>query len=245
MSNRRIVFNNSICDGSSHCWFLKENNCPAKVFQYDSEAAIINRLKANVDLCIGCERCDGHCPAARLAVDDEREICMAALMDLEAELGVKTSDGLFAEPVINKELNIYVKDKDIRTSVNKTIEVLSNYPNRVQLIELYSSALCALVTVPYENFYKAVEGTLTNGTYHNGIDRRVIYTYEDKDAVKEFLYALNIDLGLSESAPLIIVYLDGRVLAVCGHGEINLQNFTDFKNLIKDDMENQLRKNNL
>ncbi|MCM1439631.1 MAG: hypothetical protein NC131_10610 [Roseburia sp.] len=249
MGNRRIVFNNMLCDGSSHCWFLKENesherNCPAQVFTYNSAQEVTKRLIANIEACVGCEHCDGHCPAARLAVDEERDICMAALKDLEAELGVKTSDGLFTEPVHNPELNIYVKDVDVTVGVQKTLDLLSNFHDRLQLIELFDSAICAIASLPYNEFYNIIEAALANQIYPYGIDRRVIYTHDDKLAVKEFIRAFNIDSALYESLPLLIIYFNGKVLAVWGHGEVGLGNFYKFSNGLALEITNQLRKNN-
>lgn len=244
MSNKRIVFNNNICDGSSHCWFLKGNNCPVKVFQYDPNANVTHRLIANVDVCIGCEHCDGHCPAARLAVNEEREICMAALKDLEAELGVKNSDGLFAEPIINPGLNIYIKDNDVKVGVEKTLKQLDNYTNRVQIIEFFNEPICALATAPYEMFYNIIEGILSNELDYCGVDRRVIYTHEDLNAAKEFIKAFSINENLITSVPLLLIYLNGKFLAVWGHGEINQYNFYQFQDSLTEEITKQLRKNN-
>ena len=242
MSNRRIVFNNNMCDGSTHCWFLRAGNCRGKVFQYKRNADITNRLIANVEACIGCEHCDGHCPAARLAVDEERDICMAALKDLEANIGVRGSDGLFAEPIINPGLNIYMKDNDVKVGVEKTLKQLNNYENRVQVIEFFNDPLCAPAVAPYQVFYEIMKKILSNEFDYCGYDRRVIYT-DDLLAAKEFIKAFGIDENLIASMPLLLVYLNGKCLATWGHGEINKDNLYRFKDSMIEEITKQLRKN--
>ena len=252
MCKRRIVFNNDLCDGSSQCWFLKERilddghkvkNCPAGVFTYDGEKTIRERLTAKIDACTGCEACQGHCPAARLACEEDMKECSKGLARLAAERGIKTEDGLFAEPNMNSKLNIYVEDVDVAVAARKTIEQLNKFSESLQLIELFHDPLCEAATVPYENFYKIIEPVLANNVFYFGIDRRVIYTHENLEAVKEIVKLLNIDKNLITSLPLLIVYLDGEVKAVWGHGEINVTNFgSEYQFSLAEEIRSQLRR---
>lgn len=245
MSDKRkkLVFYSELCDGVSQCWFLKDGNCKVKVFEYDASKEITSRLTPHLDRCVGCAACEGHCPAARLAYDDERDTCMEALKELKVKLGDRDSDGLFAQPIINEELNIYTFEGDIAQSVQNTLTKLNKIPSKLQIIELFNTPVCFYGAVVYSSFRDTIVDILSEEIFDCGFERKIIYT-DSIEAVKQFLVAFNIDEQFINSVPLLIIYQNHKVLAVWGHGKITKHNFQEYVSSLKEDILGQLRKRN-
>lgn len=225
----RIAIRWDLCDNSTQCWFIK--HCPQHVFEHNGET-----VEFHEDRCNGCLICKDHCNIVFVAQDDtEYDQCMYCLNQIESQ---DLSVDLFGTEPIHSEACIYYDGKE-ENNYQSTIELIKN-TKQFQLIELLDnrSIVCKHKGQPFSVFQEDLK-SLISQVYCGRILHRIIYTCDNTPIFQKFIDFFDADL-LKHSAPLLILYFDGKVLAKYGHGHITCDNYNSHQIGMIEEIKKQL-----
>lgn len=226
----RIAINKKLCDNSSQCWFVK--NCPHNVFEHNGQIVVIHE-----DRCTGCQKCHDHCNVVFVVADEEDYKQKKILLEqLESK---DLSVDLFGTEPIRSQACIYYEGKE-GNSYQSTIDTLKNTEDILQIIELSDnrSIVCKHKGHPFSVFKKDLE-TIISQIYCGTIVHRIIYTCDNTDMFKKFIKFFGAE-DLEHNAPLLILYLNGKVLAKWGHGRITCDNYSRHKVSMQEEIKKQV-----